>query len=77
MQRKKKIQLMICLGYNSTNNYFSAAFFAVLQTKTKETYEKLHINLRLLRKNFNSEFITVDFESAHIKVNKPINFHNF
>lgn len=65
---KDNKQLIICLAYNLTYNYFSPVFFAILQSKTKEAYEKLHANIRLLRKNFNPPFITVDYETAHLEV---------
>ena len=61
-------QLMICLAYNSTHNYFSVAFFALLESKSKETYEELHFHLKKLRKQFKPALLTVDFEQAHIEV---------
>ena len=56
--------------YNETKNFFSIAFFALLQSKSYEACETLHINninMKILRK-FSPEFTTVDFEQAHIKV---------
>ena len=70
--KKQNTQLMICLAYNSTHNYFSIAFLALLQSKTFETYEKLHLNLKALKKKFEPEFLTVDFEQAHISVRKGV-----
>lgn len=66
--KKNNSQLMICLGYNSTHNFFSVAFMALLQSKNYEIYEKLHLNLKALKKKFNPEFLTVDFEHAHLLV---------
>ena len=65
--KKDNKQLIVCLGYNETKNFFSIAFFALLQSKSFKAYETLHINIKLLIK-FSPEFITVDFEQAHIKV---------
>ena len=71
-EKKDNKQLLICMAYNKTYNYFSIAFFALLQSKTKETYQTLHTNIKLLR-DFKPRFITVDFESAHLEVKLNLN----
>ena len=42
---------------------------ALLQSKTQAIYEKLHLNLKTFKKKFNPDFLTVDFEKAHLTVN--------
>ena len=60
--------MIVCLGYNETYHYYSVAFFALLQSKTYETYRTLH-SLILMMRSWKPSLLTVDFEPGHIKVN--------
>lgn len=63
------MQLIVCLGYNTTYDYFKPAYFALLDSKTEVEYTRLHQAILNITKNgFSPKIITVDFELAHINV---------
>ncbi len=64
-------QFIVCLGYNDTYDYFQPAFFALMQSKSEEAYTRLHQAVRNISNDrFNPIKFTLDFEKAHINVNK-------
>ena len=62
-------QLIVCLGLNETNDYFYPAFFALLDSKTEETYLRLHQMISNITNGaFKPKFFTLDFERSPIIV---------
>ena len=62
-------QLIVCMAFNDTYEYFFPVFFALLQSKTEEAYIRLHQAIRNISSDrFRPLRWTLDFEKAHINV---------
>ena len=69
LKRLEAVQLIVCLAYNETYDFFSPVFFALLESKNEETYTRLHQSImNISNDRFNLGKWTLDFEQAHINV---------
>ena len=67
--RTNASQLIVCMGYNETFDYFSPAFFALLDSKSEITYDRMHQSIaNITNKCFRPLKWTLDFEKSHYNV---------